>query len=304
MSILSSLSLGPRKIAIDLGTAFIRVATKGLDPVTIPTWNAPRPPLRDGVVIDPYETANILRPFLSRAKRFGFAPGVVVGIPAETGFRERKALHVAMCAAGADDVEIVFESQAAAIGAGLELGSSYAQMIIDIGEGVTDCAIIRGGQILHSTTIRIGCGTLREQIQAGYRWRWGIELSRSEAESFLEEAGVGGVSTLSGANRSAAVTDETSEREWIHPEAIHAFVDYCVEGIIESVNEQLCNIPHNMGCEVIETGIVLTGGGALLPGMRERLNLATSINVTVPQYPLDAVIRGILHMLESGTSKQ
>ena len=303
MSILSSLSLGPRKIAIDLGTAFIRVATKGLGPVTIPTLNAPRPPLRDGVVIDPYETANILRPFLSRAKRFGFAPGVVVGIPAETGFRERRALHVAMCAAGADDVEVVLEPQAAAIGAGLKLGSPYAQMIVDIGEGVTDCAIIRGGQILNSNTIRIGCGTLREQIQAGYRWRWGIDLSRSEAEAFLEEAGVGGASILPGADRCAAGTDETNEWEWFYPEAIHAFIDYCVDGIIESVNEQLWNIPHDLGCEIIETGIVLTGGGALLPGMRERLKLATAINVTVPQDPLDAVIRGLLHMLESGTAK-
>lgn len=304
VSILSGLSLGPRKMAIDLGTAFIRVATKGLSPVTIPTWNAPRPPLRDGVVIDPYETANILRPFLNRAKRFGVAPDVVVGIPAETSFRERKALHVAMCAAGADAVEVVCEPQAAAIGAGLELGSPYAQMVIDIGEGVTDCAIIRGGKILNSHTIRIGCGTLREQIQAGYRWRWGVDLSRSEAEAFLEQAGVGDAAILSGARRCAAIAGMAKDREWFCPEAIHGFVDYCVDGIVEAVNEQLRNIPHDLGCEIIENGIVLTGGGALLPGMRESLNLATAINVTVPQDPLDAVIRGILHMLESGTAKQ
>lgn len=304
MSVLPSLFLGPRKVAIDLGTAFIRVATKDFGPVTIPTANALRPPLRHGVVTDPCETANILRPFLNRAKRFGVAPGVVVGIPAETSFRERKALHVAMCAAGADDVEVVFEPQAAAIGAGLELGSPYAQMIVDVGEGVTDCAIIRGGKILHSSTIRIGCGTLRAQIQAGYRRRWGIDLSRSEAETFLEQAGVGNASIESGAHRCAEANDKTIAGERFSSAAIHAFVDSCVVGILKSVNEQLHSIPHDLGCEIIETGIVLTGGGALLPGMRERLSLATAINVTAPQEPLDAVIRGILHMLDSGTAKR
>lgn len=73
---------------------------------------------------------------------------------------------------------------------------------------------------------------------------------------------------------------------------------------VESVNEQLLSIRHDLGCEIIETGIVLTGGGALLPGIKERLNLVTSINVTVPRDPLDAVIKGILHMLGSGTAKQ
>jgi len=304
MSLLSSVFPVKRKVAIDLGTAFIRVATKDLGLVTIPLGSASRPPMRDGVVIDPYEVASLLRPLLSRAKRFGVPPGVVVGIPTETSFKERKALHVAMCAAGADAVEVVAEPQAAAIGAGLELSSPYALMIVDIGEGITECAIIRGGRILYSSTIRIGCGTLREQIQAGYRRQWGIDLPRSEAERVLEAAGVGGAPISSDLNHRATAKDKNTKQSRFNPATVHAFVDSCVVGILESVNEQLRNIPHDLGCEIIETGIVLTGGGALLPGMKERLNLATSINVVVPRNPLDAVIRGILHMLDIGTVKR
>jgi len=300
MSILSNLVPAQRKVAIDLGTAFIRVATKDFGLVTIPAGQAARPPLREGVVADPYQVASILRPLLSRARKFGIAPGVAVGIPAETSFKERRALHVAMCAAGADDVAVISEPQAAAVGAGLELDSPYAHMIVDIGEGITDCAIIRGGGILHSSTIRIGCGTLREQIQAGYRQRWGIDLSPGEAERLLEEAGVGGAAGSSDGSQRAAAGGSAAAAGAVSPSTIHAFVDPGVAGILETVNGQLREIPHAVGCEIIETGIVLTGGGALLPGMRERLSRATSISVSIPRDPLDSVIKGLTRMLEIG----
>jgi rod shape-determining protein MreB len=289
-----------RKVAIDLGTAYIRVAARDLGLVTIPLGHFPRPPLRDGVVADPYEVALILRPLLARARRLGVCPGVAVGIPTDANFRERKALHVAMCAAGAEQVEIIPEPQAAAVGAGLEVGSSYAHMVVDIGEGVTDCAIIRGGGILHSSTIRIGCGTLREQIQAGYRQRWGIDLSPGEAERLLEEAGVGGAAGSSDGSQRAAAGGSAAAAGAVSPSTIHAFVDPGVAGILETVNGQLREIPHAVGCEIIETGIVLTGGGALLPGMRERLSRATSISVSIPRDPLDSVIKGLTRMLEIG----
>jgi rod shape-determining protein MreB len=304
MSILSSLVPVQRKVAIDLGTAFIRVATKDFGWVTMATGQAARPPLREGVVVDPYEVASLLRPLLSRARRFGVAPGVAVGIPAETSFKERRALHVAMCAAGADEVEVVAEPQAAAIGAGLELDSPYAHMIVDIGEGVTDCAIIRGGGILYASTIRIGCGTLREQIQTGYRQRWGIDLPRGDAERLLEGAGVGDAAGWSAGNQPAEAGGKTAAPDGTAPSTIHAFVDPGVAGIVESVNDQLRDIPHDLGCEIIEAGIVLTGGGALLPGMRERLQRATAISVTVPRDPLDTVIKGLTHMLDLGTVRR
>lgn len=271
------------KVAIDIGTAFIRVAAKGWGIVTIPVRRAAKPPVRCGVVDDPYEVANLLRPLLSRAKRLGVGPRVVVGAPSDATGNERDALVTAMRASGADDIEIIPEPQAAAIGAGVDVGSKYAHMIVDMGEGVTDCAIIGAGRILYSRAVRIGCGTLRESVQAGYRQRWGIDLTQSEAEQLLEEIGIG--------REPRAAT-----------KAIHEFVEPPVVEILATINDQLRAIPHDLGCEIIESGIVLTGGGALLPGMNERLSAATAINVRMPESPLDVVIKGIMCMQGTATS--
>ena len=299
MAILSSWLPTHRKVAIDLGTAYIRMAARDLGLLTISVGSLPRPPLRDGVVTDPYEVANILRPLLGRAKRFGVGPNVAVGIPTDASSKERKALHVAMCAAGAENIELVPEPQAAAFGAGLEAASPYAHMVVDIGEGVTDCAIIRGGRILHSQAVRIGCGTLREQVQDGYRRRWGIDLTWHEAERILEKVGVAGKSSSADSICGPPSGDPSAEEHDNRPATIHAFVEPCIAEIIAVILEQLRDMPHELGCEVIDSGIMLTGGGALLPGMRERLCSATFINVTVPQHPLDVVVRGIQQMLDA-----
>lgn len=285
-----------RDVAIDLGTAFIRVAMKDLGIVTIPAGMAVRPPLRCGVVADPFEVANILRPLLCKVKKMGMGLRVVVGTPSDTNGIERKALLIAMRAAGADDIEIIPETQAAAIGAGMEVGSPYAHMIVDMGEGVTDCAIIRAGEILYARAVRIGCCTLRESVQAGYRQRWGTGLTQREAEQLLEKYGVGREPCPSDGNPLGPDIGKKAETHGMRSATIHALVEPYVAEILSTINDQLRTIPHDLGCEVIESGIVLTGGGALLPGMSERLSAATAINVAVPASPLDVVIRGILRM--------
>lgn len=291
-----------RDVAIDLGTAFIRVAMKDLGIVTIPVGMAAKPPLRCGVVADPYEVANILRPLLSKVKKMGIGPRVVVGTPSDTKAVEHKALLVAMRASGADDIKIIPETQAAAIGAGMDVGSPYAHMIVDIGEGVTDCAIIRAGEILYSCAVRIGCSTLRESVQAGYRQRWGIDLSHSEAEQFLEKAGIGREPAPTGDKFPETQIRNNTDTSGVCSATIHTLVEPYVAEILASINDQLRTIPDDLGCEVIESGIVLTGGGALLPGMRARLSAATAINVVVPPSPLEVVVRGMLHMQDPASA--
>lgn len=303
MKILPSCMPWRRDVAIDLGTAFIRVAMKNLGIVTIPVGMAAKPLLRCGVVADPYEVANILRPLLSKVKKMGIGPRVVVGTPSDTKAAERKALLIAMRASGADDIEIIPEAQAAAIGAGMDIGSPYAHMIVDIGEGVTDCAIIRAGEILYSRAVRIGCSTLRESVQAGYRQRWGIDLPHSEAEQFLEKAGIGRDFCLTDDRTTERQTGKKTYTSIVCSTTVHTLVEPYIAEIIATINDQLRTIPDDLGCEVIESGIVLTGGGALLPGMRERLSVATAINVVVPPSPLEVVIRGMLRMQDSAAAK-
>ena len=291
-------------MAIDLGTAFFRVATKDWGLVTIPTGESPNPPLRHGVVADPFAVACRLRPLLTKAKRLGVGPCVAVGIPSDADFRERKALHVAMCAAGAEDFQLVPEPQAAAFGAGVDASSPYAQMVVDIGEGVTDCAVIRSGRIFCSRAVRIGCGTFRETVQAGCRQYWGLDLTHLEAEQLLEEMGVGRAPKAIWNNTSKPTMDRHSEKHGMSSTTIHDFVEPCMVEILENIDEQLRALPHEIGCEIIESGIILTGGGALLPGVSERLRIATAIDVTTPKDPLDTVVMGMLRMLEIGAIKR
>lgn len=293
-----------RKIAIDLGTAFFRVASSDLGLVTIPTGEALNPPLRYGVVADPYAVACLLRPVLNKTKRLSVAPRVAVGIPTDANFKERKALHVAMCAAGAEDFQLVPEPQAAAFGAGIEINSPYAQMVVDIGEGVTDCAVIRSGNILCSRAVRIGCGTFRESVQAGYRQRLGIDLTHLEAEQLLEETGVGNSTYAISTDSAQHSVDRNADKHGISSTTIHDLVEPCLAEILANIDEQLRELPHEIGCEIIESGIILTGGGALLPGVKERLHVATAIDVTTPNDPLATVARGMLRMLEIGAVKR
>lgn len=296
MSLLSNWKPSQRKVAIDLGTAFIRVASRDLGLVTIPVGLAAKTPLRHGVVTDPGEVASLLRPLLNRARRLGVDPRVAVGIPTDANPNERLALFRALCVAGVEEFEIVPEPQAAAVGAGVEVSSPYAQMVVDIGAGVTDCAVIKSGKILHARAVRIGCSTLRERVQAGCLRQRGINLTQREAERLLEEFGVG-----RDANNCLAFRpfpERSSDKYGISAATVHACIEPCIAEILTTIDDHLRTLPHEIGCEVIESGILLTGGGALLPGMSDRLRIATAIQVTRSNDPLDTVIRGLLNLMD------
>lgn len=241
------------RVAIDVGTAFIRVATSGEGIETLVGDASAQPLLRRGVVANPEAVSALLRPCLGRFKKWGMlGPRVLAGVPTDARDGERESLCRALRAAGAAEVELVPEPRAAALGAGVDLSCPYAQMIVDVGEGVTDCAILRAGRILAARALRIGCADLREQIRQGVSPRHG-----------------------NGADPAAA------------------------EKILATVADFLRGVPHEPGCEIIESGILLTGGGALLPGMAQRLAEATSIPVRTPPNPIDAVILGLRAMADA-----
>lgn len=287
-----------RPVAVDLGTAFIRVAADHFGVVTIPTAAASCSPLRGGVVEDPQAVAALLRPALAGNRRLGvLGPRVVVGAPTDVRGSERQALETALQAAGAGAVEIVPEPQAAAVGAGLDLGSPYAQMLVDVGDGVTDCAILREGRILATHACRVGCGSLRASVQERFRDCWDLRLSAAEAERLVATAGVGTAAPAS--STPIRIGDNASGRRpalTIRLMTVQALLEPTVEKILAAATTLLRRVPHALGCEIIESGIVLTGGGALLPGLRERLATATSIHVTSPGNPLDTVVIGLQRM--------
>jgi rod shape-determining protein MreB len=260
----------PRRcqVAIDLGTAFIRVVTeKG--PFTIPTALAPEFLLCNGVVTNPQAGANILRPFLGQSKRLGLLkPRVVVGAPTDATTNERETLTKALRTAGSASIEIVPEPLAAAIGAGVDILPSYAQMIVDVDDGVTDCAIVLAGEILESKASRVGCSGMRESVQASFYNCRGLSLTAAEADRIIAKAGVENSQSADTKIPFKAVNSgpAPSALPTVPAEKLQAMVEPSVLKIIGTVTGLLRKVSPALGCEIIESGIVLMGEVPCCPG--------------------------------------
>jgi rod shape-determining protein MreB len=236
----------------------------------------------------------VLRPEITRAAGRGLlGPAVLAGAPTDVRASERKALLNALYAAGAGTVQIVPEPLAAAVGANLDISLPYAQMIVDVGDGVTDCIILRSGSIVRSGASRVGCITLRQRVWQGMRSRWDRTLSAAEAERMMASIGV--ASGAPGAKTGGAQEDGRGYPAEIR-QTVYDLVEPALEEILSVPAALLREVPADVGSEIIESGILLTGGGALIPGLRERLAAATAICVHTPESPLDTVVRGLQSM--------
>lgn len=294
MSINRSLNPWRCDVAIDLGTAFARVATKKNGLVIIPTPVSQ--PVRHGAITDQQAIVNLLTPLLGRAKRLGLLrPRVVVGAPTDVTDAERQTLLAALKQSGAGSVSIVAEPLAAAIGAGADIFSPYAQMVVDVGDGVTDCIIVQSGVILESQACRLGCGTLRESVRENLQRCFGYNLKQAEVERIIAAVATG-VARPSEDSRQDYI--EVYVADMVQPfmvrhNEVEKIIEPLVVGILSVATGLLQKLPPARSCEIIESGILLTGGGALLPGFRERLAETTSIQVVTAANPLEAVIEGL-----------
>jgi rod shape-determining protein MreB and related proteins len=260
-------------------------------------------PLHAGVVADIDAASSLLKFFLSRAQRLGILrPRALACAPTDACEEEREALIEAMRRAGASAVVVVAEPLAAAIGAGLDVASPYAQVIVDIGDGVTDIAVIRSGALITSSAVRTACGDLRHSVSQTIAFRYGVLLFSDEAERLMRTVGAAreddrerllltqGTDLLTGEATSLCVSSQ---------DVVEA-VEQPLEIIVDAVQKAVSRLPVETSAEVIESGVCLTGGGARLQGMSERLAKATSLAVRVADDPLRAVINGACQMLKVG----
>lgn len=261
-------------IALDVGTATIRIAA-GLSPLTEqPSLIGLKRALRDGVVVDGETLSNILEPLLDKARRFGILkPCVLACAPSDARHEERQSLIDSIIKAGAASVAMIPEPLAAAIGSGLDVSSPYAQMVIDIGEGVTDCAIIRSSKIYAACAIRVGCDRMRRAIVTS-ALMYGCTINDSYADRLMRTSGF--VHSIDHAGSVLAV----------------AALQPVIAEIANTIDSFLRDLPDDVGCEVIESGICLTGGGALIPGVREYFEQRTGINITIATNPRASVVEG------------
>lgn len=331
LSIFSSLyrAFTPPDIAIDLGTANTRLYASGYGLIADePSLVKLRPgsgvveavgkiavqqpftehdkevvaPLRQGVVANVEAASALLMPLFKRARWFGLnRPRVLACAPTDACEDEREALVEATRRAGASAVALAPEPLAAAIGIGMDVASVYAQMIVDIGDGVTDIAVIRSGSLVATSAVRIACSNLVSAVCQSMMDQHGVEPYHREAERLVWKVGAGRTSaSLPYVVAGADCKTGRQRRVYVHRREVTKALVPILNTIVGAVRDAVKNLPPEIGCEVIESGIHLTGGGACLPGMADLIAVETQLEVQTAKNPLRAVINGARQMLVTG----
>jgi rod shape-determining protein MreB len=295
-------------LAIDLGTAATRLHAPARSvPLTRPSvvWRpgGARAALCQGVVVDADAAADVLGDLLRKVGRVGWRrPRALACIPSDASAEERAALEEAVRRAGAGSVAIVAEPLAAALGAGVALDAPRAQALVDIGEGVTDCAVVRGGRVVRADALRVAIADLRDAVRAWIDEGVGIRVSRVEAERVLREAGVArGRRTPDRLHVVGSPAHGFGPvRAWLDVDALHAALEPVAEQIAAHVGAFVSGLPGELSAEVADAGVCLTGGGALLGGMSERLVGELGLAVWHAPDPLLAVVDGARALARAG----
>lgn len=262
-----------------------------------------RRPLKDGVIADYQTTEAMLRYFLNKALggiRF-FRPEVMVAVPGGITSTERRAVIDATISAGARAAYIIKEPVVAAIGASIPIGSPSGHMIIDIGGGTSEIAVISLGGIVASSSVRIGGNKLDTAIQEHVRRKYGLAIGERTAEDikirigsalYLEkkmEMQVKGRDMISGLPRLITVTSDDVT------DAIHAEL----QGIVEAIKEVLHQTPPELSADVMEKGMVLSGGTSQIRNLDRLFADATGVPAFVADEPQLCVAKGTGIALEN-----
>ncbi len=259
-------------------------------------------PLKDGVIADFVVTEEMLKQFIRKVhnRSWGIAPRIVVCVPYGSTPVERRAIRDSAYSAGAREVYLIEEPMAAAIGAGLPVTEASGSMVVDIGGGTTEIAVISYGGIVQSNSVRVGGDKMDEAIINHLRRKYSLLVGEATAERIKVELGcafpqperrtmeVKGRDLINGVPKSLALDDA---------EVLEALTEP-VNAIVEGIKTCLENTPPEMSADIADKGIVLTGGGALLRGLDELIREETGLPVTVAEDPLLCVVLGSGRVLE------
>ncbi len=321
--------LGGRDLAVDLGTANTLVYMRGRGIVlsepsvvaidsrtgevhavgieakrmlgrTPGTITAIRP-LKDGVIADFDVTEEMLRHFIQKVHQSRFAhPRVVVCVPSGVTGVEKRAVEEACLSAGAREAYLIEEPMAAAIGAGLPVGEPTGSMIVDIGGGTSEVAVISLGGIVVSQSIRIAGDELDEAIINYAKREYKLLIGQQTAEELKLEIGsafpmaeelqaeIRGRDMVSGLPKTVVLTSEE----------LRVAIEEPLSQIIDAIKATLDRTPPELASDIMDRGIVLAGGGALLQGLADRIRDETQIPTHLAESPLTCVAVGSGRSLE------
>jgi rod shape-determining protein MreB len=265
-------------------------------------------PMKDGVIADFVITEEMIKYFIRKVhNRRTFAnPRVIICVPTGSTPVERRAIHDSALAAGARKVSLIEEPMAAAIGAGLPVNEPQGSMVVDIGGGTTEIAVISLGGIVYSRSVRIGGDTMDTAIIQFMRKRYNLLIGESSAETIKKEVGIaiapktgdGKTIDIKGRDLASGVPKEIELNQSQVAEALSEPIQH----IVDAVKAALEETPPELSADLVDMGIVLTGGGALLEKMDEAIRDATGLPVTIADEALNCVALGSGKALESERS--
>ena len=262
-------------------------------------------PLRDGVIADFEVAEEMIKHFIRKVhNRRSFAsPLIIVCVPSGSTAVERRAIQESAESAGARKVLLIEEPMAAAIGAGLPVTEPSGSMVVDIGGGTTEVAVISLGGIVYARSVRVGGDKMDEAIISYIRRHFNLLIGESSAERI--KLAVGAATAPDDGEEGPAI--EVKGRDLMHGVPREVLVSQRqiaeslaepVTAIVEAVKVALENTPPELAADIVDKGIVLTGGGALLHRLDEVLRASTGLPVVVAEEPLSCVALGTGRALE------
>ena len=254
-------------------------------------------PLKDGVIADFHVTEKMLQLFISKVHENSIirpSPRVLVCVPAMSTQVERRAIKESALGAGAREVFLIEEPMAAALGADLPVSEASGSMVVDIGGGTTEIAIISLNGIVFSESVRVGGDRFDEAIVSFVRRRFGTLIGDSTAERIKNEIGTALplVDELELDVRGRNLAEGIPRQFTLTSNQIHEAITEPLAQIVAAVKNALEQSPPELASDIAERGIVLTGGGALLRCMDELISQETGLPVLVAEEPLTCVARG------------
>ncbi len=253
-------------------------------------------PMKDGVIADFEFTEAMLRHFIAKVHnaRHLVRPRIMICVPTGITQVEKRAVRESAQSAGAREVYLIEEPMAAAIGANLPIQEPTSNMVVDIGGGTTEVAVISLSGIVYSRSVRVGGDKMDESIMTHVKRKYSMLIGESSAEDIKvkiasaypmdpeEQVEVRGRDLVTGIPQSIIITSEE----------VRKAISEQVDAIVQAVRMALEQTPPELAADIVDRGIVLTGGGALLKGLDQLLREETSLPVTVVEDPLSTVAMG------------
>ncbi|MFN4224256.1 MAG: rod shape-determining protein [Fervidobacterium nodosum] len=259
-------------------------------------------PMRDGVIADYTIISNVLKYFIKKLnKSMFFKCNMVIGIPTKTTSVEQRAVYDAALKAGAKRVHIVLEPTAAAIGTGLDVMKPMGNMVIDIGGGTTDIAVISLGGIVVGDSIKLAGNALDEAIVKGTRRTFGLIIGESTAEEIKIKIGKvhPDVEDLELEIKGRDAVTGLPRTEIINSTDVYKMIKSVIDNIISRIKLVLEKTPPELSADIVKHGIVLTGGGALLRGIDKAIEEEIGVPCKIADEPLLCVAKGTGILLEN-----